>query len=108
MYDFKEIYTLDFTKVEHYSDMHLIIREALDWPEYYGCNWDAFWDCLTNMLGRSIHIEIIGLEVIERKFGNASKIMIETLKEFKHYDNDEYVNEIRIDIIIGDNRFSLT
>ena len=26
----------------------------------------------------------------------------------EHYDNDEYVNEIRIDIIIGDNRFSLT
>ena len=108
MYDFKETCTIDFTNVERYSDMHFIIREALDWPEYYGCNWDAFWDCLTNMLGRPIHIEIIGLEVIERKFGNASKVMVETLKEFKHYDNDEYVNDIRIDIIGGETRVSLS
>ena len=107
MYEYKELYTIDFTNVQHYLEMHFIIREALDWPDYYGCNWDAFWDCLTNMVGRPVHIEIIGLDVIERKFDNAARTMIETLKEFKHYDDDEYVNDIQIEIVSGDTQISL-
>ena len=107
MYQYKELYTIDFTNVQHYLEMHFVIRNALDWPDYYGCNWDAFWDCLTNMVGRPVHIEIIGLDVIERKFDNAARTMIETLKEFKHYDNDEYVNDIQIEIVSGDTRISL-
>ena len=100
----KEKYTLDFTNVNHYLEMHFTIRQALDFPDYYGCNWDAFWDCLTNMVGRPIHIKIIGFDIIERKFENAAKIMMETLKEFKHYENDEYVNDIQIEIVSGDTR----
>lgn len=107
MYQYKELYTIDFTNVQHYLEMHFVIRNALDWPDYYGCNWDAFWDCLTNMVGRPVHIEIIGLDVIERKFDDAARIMLETLKEFKHYDDDEYVNDIQIEIVSGDIRISL-
>lgn len=107
MYQYKELYTIDFTNVQHYLEMHFVIRKALDWPDYYGCNWDAFWDCLTNMVGRPVHIEIIGLDVIERKFDDAARIMIETLKEFKHYDDDEYANDIQIEIVSGDVRISL-
>jgi len=107
MYQYKELYTLDFTNVKHYLEMHFVIREALDFPDYYGCNWDAFWDCLTNMIGRPIHIEIIGLEVIERKFDDAAKKMIETLKEFKHCDDDEYVNEIQIEIVFRNKCISI-
>ena len=107
MYQYKELYTIDFTNVQHYLEMHFIIREALDWPDYYGCNWDAFWDCLMNMVGCPVHIEIIGLDVIERKFDNAARTMVETLKEFKHYDDDEYVNDIQIEIVSGDTRISL-
>ena len=107
MYQYKEIYTLDFTDVKNYLEMHLIIRTALDWPDYYGCNWDAFWDCLTNMVGRPIHIEILGLDVIERRFGESAKTMIDTLREFKHYENDAFVNDIKIEIVSGDARVSL-
>ena len=107
MYQYKEVYTIDFTNVKNYLEMHFVIREALDWPEYYGCNWDAFWDCLTDMVGRPIHIEILGLDVIERKFGNAAKMMLDTLREFKHYEDDEFIEDIQIEIVTGDNRVSL-
>ena len=104
MYQYRNVYTIDFTNVDHYLEIHFVIRQALDFPDYYGCNWDAFWDCLTNMVGRPIHIKIIGFDIIERKFENAAKIMMETLKEFKHYENDEYVNDIQIEIVSGDTR----
>ena len=107
MYQYKEKYTIDFTNVNHYLEMHFIIRQALDLPDYYGCNWDAFWDCLTDMVGRPIHIEIIGLDVIERNFDDAAKMMIDTLREFKHYDDDYYVHEIQIEIVSGETRISI-
>ena len=107
MYQYKETYTIDFTNVQNYLEMHFVIRQALDWPDYYGCNWDAFWDCLTNMVGRPIHIEMIGLDVVERKFGEAAKIMIDTLREFKHYEDDEFADDIQIEIVSGDARVSL-
>lgn len=107
MYQYKEKYTIDFSNVNHYLEIHFIIREALDWPDYYGCNWDAFWDCLTNMLGRPIHIEIIGLDVIERKFGDTAKTMIDILREFKHCENDDFTNDIQIEIVNGNTRVSI-
>ena len=102
MITYKEKYTIDFSTVKSYLEMHFVIREALDWPDDYGCNWDAFWDCLTNMAGRPIHIEILGLDVIERKFDNAAQTMIDTLREFKHYEDDEFIDDIRIEIVDGD------
>ena len=107
MYQYKDLYTIDFTNVNSYSQMHGIIKESLNFPDYYGCNWDAFWDCLTNMVGRKVHIEIIGLDIIERKFGQEAQNMVDILKEFKHYRNDRYVDDICIEIVSGDIRIAL-
>ena len=101
MYQYKEIYTIDFTNVQYYLEMHSVIRQALDWPDYYGCNWDAFWDCLTNMIGRPIHIEIMGLETVDKKFDGVAKKMMEIFKDLKHYQDDEFADEITIDILNG-------
>ena len=103
----KEKYTIDFTNVNHYLEMHFVIREALDFPDYYGCNWSAFWDCLNDMYGDPIHIEIIGLEVIESKFGDAAEKMIEILRRFKHVDNDLFSDSIKIEIVSGNTRVPL-
>lgn len=108
MYQYKEKYTIDFTKVDHYLEMHFVIRQALDFPDYYGCNWDAFWDCLTDMYGDPIHIEIIGLDVIERKFGaDTTQKMLEILKRFKHFNNDLFSDSIKIELVSGDIRISI-
>ena len=95
----KEKYTVDFTNVNYYLEMHAVIWKSLDFPDYYGCNWDAFWDCLTDMYGDPVHIEIIGLDVIERKFDDAAEKMISILEEFKHFNNDLFAKDIKIEIV---------
>ena len=103
----KEKYTIDFTNVKYYLEMHGVIWYALEFPDYYGCNWSAFWDCLTDMYGDPIHIEIIGLEVIERKFGDAASKMLEILRRFKHFNDDLFSDSIKIEILRGDERICL-
>ena len=97
MYQYKELYTLDFRNVQQYWEIHSVIRQALDFPDYYGCNWSAFWDCMTDMCVEPINIEIIGLDVVERKFGDATKIMVETLREVKEFAKEIGSNlEVRV------------
>ena len=105
MYEFKEQYIIDFSDVEYYLDMHKVIQEALDLPDYYGQNWDAFWDCMTDMAGRPVRIEIKGLDVIKRKFQGEEKTLLEILKEFKHYRNDKYINGIEITYTLDNKRY---
>ena len=100
-------YIVDFTNVKYDLEMHEVIKKSLDFPDYYGCNWSAFWDCLSDMRGDPIHIEIIGIEVIERKFVNAAEKMIEILKRFKHFNNDLFSDIIKIDIVREDGVITL-
>ena len=68
-------------------DIHDIIEKEFDFPDYYGCNWSALWDSLTDMYGESIHIEILGLENIKNRFGEETvDKMIEIFERFKHFE----------------------
>ena len=60
------------------------------------------------MYGDPIHIEIIGLDVIERKFGaDTTQKMLEILKRFKHFNNDLFSDSIKIELVSGDVRVEL-
>lgn len=101
-------YTIDFTEVNYYLEMHAVIWQALEFPDYYGCNWSAFGDCLSEMYGEPVHIEIIGIDVIERKFGaDTTKKMLEILKRYKHFCDDMFSDNIKIELVSGDVRIGI-
>lgn len=107
MAQYKDKYTIDFTDVTDYLEMHFVIKEALNFPDYYGCNWSAFWDCLTDMYGEPICIEIVGLENIKNKFGEETvDKIIGILKRFKHFEKT-FENDIEIEIIVGKTRTAI-
>lgn len=101
MYEYKEVYILDFNDVKTYWDFHNVIKTELDFPDYYGCNWDAFWDCMTDLIvGDPIHIQIVGLEMLRKiKYDDEIEMLIDTLKDCKHYRKDKYADQILIEII---------
>lgn len=39
--------TIDFTGCKYLVELHQRIQEALDFPDYYGKNLDAFGDCIS-------------------------------------------------------------
>ena len=93
-------HTIDFAGVEYYLQFHDVIRDSLEFPAYYGRNWDALWDCLQEIVNLPTHIQIKNLEVLQKRgFAEVVKMFIDILKEFKHYDNDEYADTILIEII---------
>ena len=38
--------TLDLTRIKKKTEFHLFLKEELQFPDWYGVSWDAFWDCI--------------------------------------------------------------
>lgn len=39
-------YTIDLSYVHTLYELHQYLKEVFSFPEYYGMNMDALWDCL--------------------------------------------------------------
>lgn len=98
-------YVIDFKDVKGIYDMFEIISTAMDFPDYFGNNWDAFWDCITDINGVPLYIEIHNFNVLEERLSKESEYLIDSLKRFKHYGNDKYYDITVIKINNGENEY---
>lgn len=72
---------LDLTGCKCLSDIHERIRIAFDFPEWYGANWDAFWDLLRSECD-SDKLIIKGTNTLTKEFDEHIAIFKETLDEY--------------------------
>ena len=57
---------IDCTQIQTKEDFHRIFRETLCFPEHYGSNLDALYDCLTEMSGK---VRLLDWETAEARLG---------------------------------------
>ncbi len=66
---------LDFSNCNYISEIHKELKNKFDFPEYYGENLDALWDCLDYYTSQNLIVMISGFQIIETQFDDyASKI----------------------------------
>ena len=70
---------LDFTMVSLRYEMHLEVKKALGFPEYYGMNLDALHDCLTD-IREDTEIKITGAENLGESLGKYGEIALRVIK----------------------------
>ena len=73
---------LDLTDCKYLLEMHERIKTALQFPPYYGRNWDAFWDSLTYESSVDF-IEIRGEDTVSENLRPSLEKMHEILAEVK-------------------------
>ena len=76
----KKIITLDLTDCKYLGELHERIRTAFDFPEWYGANWDAFWDLLWSECDAD-EVVIVGEQTMSKEFNNQINDMHEMLDE---------------------------
>ena len=76
----KKTITLDFTGCKTWWDYHERIRVAFDFPEWYGKNWDAFWDLLSTSydIGK---VKITGEHTLKEEFSDYIQMTHEILDD---------------------------
>lgn len=46
----KEIAYLDVGNIQDSNALHSLLKTELEFPDFYGMNWDAFWDAITGLV----------------------------------------------------------
>ncbi len=78
----KKVVTLDVTGCKSLGELHRRIREAFDFPDFYGQNWDAFWDLLRSECDAD-KVVVIGASTLPRELGPSAEMIKSVLQEFK-------------------------
>ena len=75
-----KIIELDLTGCEYQYDMHEKIKVAFNFPDWYGMNWDAFWDLLRSECDAD-KVIVKGEKSLPKELDNAVKIMHKVLDD---------------------------
>ena len=75
---------IDGSKIESRADMHEVLAKGLEFPEWYGKNLDALYDCLTD-ISEDCEIVIENDEklrnVLERQYKGFMKVFEDAAEE---------------------------
>lgn len=81
-----EIIIIDVTEIRTSKELHAILKKELDFPTFYGMNWDAFWDTITGLVELPEKLVIKGWDNIVKALPNDAEIMKRLLDKF----NEDY------------------
>ena len=65
--------TIDFTHCKTFLDLNDELAQKLDFPDFYGQNLDALWDCLTGFIDLPLDVHFKGI-IIELNTTSSFKI----------------------------------
>lgn len=60
------------------TQTHLVFKELLDLPEYYGMNLDALYDCISTM---HCTLHVMYWDVMVEQLGHYGQLVLNTLTE---------------------------
>ena len=73
---------LDLSGCQYVSELHERIEKALNFPEYYGRNLDAFWDCINHECDVNF-VTIVGIDTVAENLKPTVQIILNMLEENK-------------------------
>ncbi|MDZ5474418.1 barstar family protein [Bacillus sp. 31A1R] len=77
---------LDVSAVQNSIDLHCLLKKNLELPDFYGMNWDAFWDAITGLIELPETLIFEGWSNVEERLPKESQIFINLLNDF----NEQY------------------
>ena len=93
-----KIIELDLTGCTSLYDIHEKIRVAFDFPDWYGKNWDAFWDLLWSECDAD-KVMIKGTTTLSKEFDKHIATMSEILKDKIDFNKKCSFNNFSYEII---------
>ena len=80
----EKIVTLDLTGCKYLGEIHQRIKEAFDFPDFYGENWSAFDDLLWSECDAD-KVVVLGEEAVSEELKPSVDMINEILKEFQEH-----------------------
>ncbi|MGO5673848.1 barstar family protein [Bacillus subtilis] len=81
---------IDGRDFENIEVLHDVLKDKLDFPDYYGGNLDALWDCLTGWVDLPLTLVLINFEFSKKFLGSYADDVLEVLLEAQEELEDEF------------------
>jgi ribonuclease inhibitor len=82
--DRRSIVSLDVSDVGSIRELHERLADSLDFPDFYGKNWDAFWDSISGLVVMPRRLVITGWSNISSRWPKDAQIMLDCLRDLNH------------------------
>lgn len=76
-----EYITLDFTGYRYLGEIHKELKEKFKFPDYYGENLDALWDCMRCYCDYDLYVYIKGLSSLPKEFEDYMRKILEVFDD---------------------------
>ena len=73
--------TIDLSEVTSSAELHALLRESLGFPDWYGCNLDAFWDAITGLVEMPLKLQISGWQAFSSHLPRDARLMQKCLEQ---------------------------
>ncbi|QXI31133.1 barstar family protein [Pseudomonas vanderleydeniana] len=83
---------VDLSHAANSDEVHTLLSNALDFPGWYGCNWDAFWDAITGLVPMPLKLKILGWDGFSRRLPNDARLLKACLDDMHAQYPDEASN----------------
>ena len=78
---------IDVGTVETTRALHILLRERLDFPEFYGHNWGAFWDAITGLVEIPTRIKFLNWDKLEQRLNFDARMLRQCLTDLSKTQN---------------------
>jgi len=80
------------------QQLQTVLMEGLDFPDFYGKNWDAFWDAITGLVELPENIIFENWKKLENGLPEESSILKRLLNEYnKENPEDDWKTRVLYD-----------
>ena len=76
--------TIDLKDIKSIEQLHLLFKSRLNFPDWYGMNWDAFWDCITGIVEMPTTIEFLNVKDFKKAFPSDSETLFEIGRDYNN------------------------
>ena len=81
MHERLEVIEIDLSAVTTADELQLLLMASLDFPGWYGCNWNAFWDAITGLVAMPWRLRLIGWAGFAERLPEDARLMRECLDD---------------------------
>lgn len=82
----KDSVVIDVSNVRTNEELHHLLKTSLEFPDFYGMNWSAFWDAITGLVMLPKKIRFVGWIQLVTHLPKSAEFLQKTLKD----KNDMY------------------
>ena len=72
---------IDLSSIKNAEELHCALCNSLNFPNWYGRNWDAFWDAVTGLVEMPEELEFFGWGTFSERMPRDAKMLQQCLTE---------------------------